>query len=91
MTRIRKKLTSAQKAERTRRKAEFITIFVRGKQKRIRRPPLIEGMDADEFIRRNADSAWLHQHELWAYIEPPPGGCGMPPSADVSSADEIPF
>jgi hypothetical protein len=34
MTRIRKKLTSAQKAERTRRKAEFITILVRGQGSR---------------------------------------------------------
>jgi hypothetical protein len=91
MSRIRKKLTSAQKAERKRRKAEFMTIFVNGKQKRIRRPPLIEGMDADEFIRWNADPVWLHQHALWECIEPPPGGCEMPAKADGSAEDEIPF
>jgi hypothetical protein len=40
-------------------------IFVNGKQKRVRRPPTINGMDVDEFIRRNADPIWLHQNELW--------------------------
>jgi hypothetical protein len=26
-------------------------------------------MDAEEFIRRNADPIWLHQNELWEYID----------------------
>jgi hypothetical protein len=39
---------------------------VGGKQKRIKRiNPLIEGVPQDEFIRRNADSIWLHQNERW--------------------------
>jgi hypothetical protein len=25
-------------------------------------------MDVDEFIRRNADPIWLHQHGLWEYM-----------------------
>jgi len=44
-----------------------MTIFVNGKQKRVRRPPTIDGMSVDEFIRQNADPIWLHQngmHEL---------------------------
>jgi hypothetical protein len=40
-----------------------------GKQVRIKRPPTIEGMDVDEFIRRNAYPIWLHQNEMWEYIE----------------------
>ncbi|MDQ8195794.1 hypothetical protein QEH59_15280 [Coraliomargarita sp. SDUM461004] len=56
----KKKLTPEQKAEKRRRKAEFETIFVGGKQKRVRRRPLVEGLDHDEFIRRNADPIWLH-------------------------------
>ena len=73
MTKRKKKLTPAQKAEKRRRKAEFETIFVGGKQKRVRRKePLIEGIPADEFIRRNADPIWLHQNELWEYMEPFP-------------------
>lgn len=37
-------------------------------QVRVRRPPTIDGMDADEFIRRNADLIWLHQHGYWEII-----------------------
>ena len=32
-----------------------MTIFVNGKQKRVLRPQLIDGLPADEFIARNAD------------------------------------
>ena len=42
-----------------------MTVFMNGKQKRIRRPPTIEGMDIDEFVKRNADPILLHQNELW--------------------------
>ena len=45
-----------------------MTVFMNGKQKRIRRPPTIEGMDVDEFVKRNADPIWLHQNELWEYM-----------------------
>ena len=68
----KKKLTSAQKAEKRRRKAEFETIFVGGKQNRVRRRPLVEGLDPDEFIRRNDDPIWLHQHGIWEELEPLP-------------------
>jgi len=26
-------------------------------------------MVVDEFIRRNADPIWLHQNEMWEYME----------------------
>ena len=65
MAKPKKKLTPAQRAEKKRRKLEFMTIFVNGKQKRVRRPPTIDGMDVEEFIRRNADDIWLHQNERW--------------------------
>lgn len=45
-----------------------MTIFLNGKQKRVRRPARVEGLDADEFIRRNADLVWLHQNEMWEVI-----------------------
>ena len=48
-------MTAAQKRARKRRRKEFMTIFINGKQKRVRRPITIDGMDVDEFIRRNAD------------------------------------
>ena len=63
------KLTAAEKAEKQRRRTEFMTIFIRGKMKRVRRPPTIEGLPVEEFIRRNADPLWLHQNEMWEYLE----------------------
>jgi hypothetical protein len=45
-----------------------MTIFIHGRQKRVKRPQTIEGLDADEFIRRNADPIWLHQNEMWEYM-----------------------
>src|SRR3990172_7615541 len=65
MAKRKRKLTPAEKAEKKRRKAEYMTIFVGGKQKRVKRPPMIEGMTVDEFIRANADPVWLHEHEMW--------------------------
>ena len=47
-----------------------MTVFINGKQKRIRRPPTIDGIPGDEFIMHNADPIWLHQNEMWEYMEP---------------------
>jgi hypothetical protein len=72
MPKVKKKLTAAQKRARKEQKAErqkkFMWVFMNGKQVRVKRPPTIEGMDVDEFIRRNADPIWLHQNEMWEYI-----------------------
>ena len=67
----KQKPTAAQRREKKRRKAEFVTIFIGGKQKRVRRPPTIEGLPVDELIRRNADPFRLHQNEMWEYLDPP--------------------
>lgn len=42
-----------------------MTIFVNGKQKRVKRPLLIEGTSEDEFVRGNADPIWLLQNERY--------------------------
>ncbi len=44
-------------------------VFMNGKRVRLKRPPTIDGMDVDEFILQNADLIWLHQNEMWEYIE----------------------
>jgi hypothetical protein len=72
MGKRKRKLTAAEKAEKKRRRQKYMTIFINGKQKRVKRPQTIDGMDVDEFIRRNADPVWLHQNEMWEYIEPIP-------------------
>jgi hypothetical protein len=68
MAKPKRKLTVTEKAEKKRRQKEYMTIFINGKQKRVKRPPTIDGMDVDDFIRKNADSIWLHQNELWEYM-----------------------
>ena len=72
MRKGKKKLTADQKRARRKAKAErqkkYTWVFMNGKQVRIKRPPTIEGIDADEYIRQNADPIWLHQNEMWEYI-----------------------
>jgi hypothetical protein len=65
MTRQKRKLTSTAKAEKQRRRKEYMTIFINGKQKRVKRPPTIDGIDVEAFIRQNADSIFLNQNEMW--------------------------
>jgi hypothetical protein len=65
MKKPKRKRTAAEKAARKQRHEEYMTIFIGGKQKSIKRPPTVVGMDIDEFIRRNADPIWLHQNEMW--------------------------
>jgi len=48
---------------------EYMTIFINGKQKRVKRPLTIDGIDLDIFIQRNADAIWLHQNEMWEDID----------------------
>ena len=68
MAKPKRKLTAAEKAEKKRRQKEYVTIFINGKQRRVKRPPTIDGIDIGEFIRRNADPIWLHQNEMWEYM-----------------------
>jgi len=68
MGKRKRKLTAAEKRARRERKKKYMTIFINGKQKRVPRPPQIDGTDVDEFIRRNADPIWLHQNEMWEYM-----------------------
>ncbi len=66
----KRKRTAAAKRSRRERKSELMTIFIHGKQKRVLRPQLIEGLPVDEFIARNADPIWLHENRLWEFITP---------------------
>jgi hypothetical protein len=63
-------IKNARKPKKALRSHEFTTIFINGKQKRVRRQPMIDGISADEFIRRNADPIWFHQHGMWEDIKP---------------------
>jgi hypothetical protein len=66
----RRRQTPAEKRARRERKQKFMTIFINGKQKRVPRPQLIDGLPVDEYLVRNADPIWLHQNELWEFMIP---------------------
>jgi hypothetical protein len=65
---MKRKRTAAEKRARRARTKKFMTIFINGRQKRVLRPPLIDGLSVEEFIARNADPIWLHQNELWEFM-----------------------
>lgn len=71
MGKQKRKLTAREKVEKRKRQREFMIIFINGKQKQVRRPPTIDGIPVDEFIRANADPIWLLQNEMWEYMEQP--------------------
>ena len=73
MAKIKKKLTAEQKRARKAAKAErqqkYEWVSMNGKQVRVKRRPTIDGMGVDDYIVQNADPIWLHQNEMWEYIE----------------------
>lgn len=64
MAKQKRRLTAREKAEKRKRRSEYEIIFVNGKQKRVKRPILIDGLSEEEFVRRNADPLWFHQNEM---------------------------
>jgi hypothetical protein len=68
MIKAKRKLTAAERRARRERKKNFMTIFLNGKQKRVPRPQMIDGLPVDEFIARNADPIYLQQNELWEFM-----------------------
>ncbi len=87
MSRKNHKLTSAQRKAKRERNKKYMIIFVGGKQKRVRRPPTIEGLPVDEYIARNADPIFLHQMGMWEAMPCEPESESPP----ETSSDEIPF
>jgi hypothetical protein len=65
MGKPKRKHTPAEKRKRHKHRKEFMTLFMSGKQVRVRRPIKIDGMGVDDFIRANPDPIWLHQNGLW--------------------------
>ncbi len=75
---MKRKRTAAEKRARRERKQKYMTIFMNGRQKQVRRPQLIEGLPVQEFIARNADPIWLHENELWEFMTPDDETSGVP-------------
>jgi hypothetical protein len=94
MKKPKRKRTAAEKRARRERKRKYMTIFINGKQKRVLRPQMIEGLPVDEFIARNADPIWLHQNGMWELI--PFDTYDVPYTHDNTNAidssdEEVPF
>ena len=87
MTKANRKLTTSQKLARKEAKAErhkkYEWVFMDGKQVRVKRQPVIDGMPTDEFIQRNADPIFLHQNELYEVLEKN--------DDESKSIDDLPF
>ena len=65
MTALQKRKRKEAKAE---RQKKYQWVFMNGKQVRIRRPETIDGLDPDEYIRRNADDFWLTQNGYYEIL-----------------------
>jgi hypothetical protein len=61
---MKRRRTAAEKRARREQTRKYMTVFMNGKQKRVPRPQLIDGLTVEEFIARNADPIWLHQNGL---------------------------
>ena len=72
MPKPKRKLTAAQKRAKKERQAKYQWIFMNGRQVRILREPMIDGIPESEFLARNADPIWLHENGMWELIEPEP-------------------
>jgi hypothetical protein len=71
MAKQKKKLSAEVKRKRKNAKEEkqkiYEWVFMNGKQVRVKRQPIIDGIPMDEFIENNTDPVWLQQngiHEL---------------------------
>lgn len=94
MAKIKKKLTPAQKRAKSERKKLYQTVFINGRQVRIKRPPMVDGMPVDEFIEKNADPIWLHQEGMWELIPYEESGDEVEWYTDPGTGEEegqIPF
>jgi hypothetical protein len=69
MSKQKRQLSASEKAEKKRRRREYMTIFINGKQKRVKRPPTIDGIPVDEFVRLNADPVWLLENEMYEELD----------------------
>ncbi len=76
MSKRKRKLSRAEKAAKAKRRQEYETIFINGKMKRVRRPPTIEDMDVDDFVRQNADCRAIKSPARLISIAAAPGERG---------------
>lgn len=98
MAKRKRKLTPEQKAAKAKRRREYMTIYLNGKQKSVKREPAVDGIPVDEYLRRNADPIFLHQngmHEELYAREMEEADSQQESACDFTKAsrrdDELPF
>jgi hypothetical protein len=64
------KLSKSENENRKLRKLRYMTIFINGKQKRVKRPETINGIPMDEFIQNNGDNMFYYQNGDYEMIKP---------------------
>ncbi len=69
MGKKKRKLTAAEKKAKKEKREKYEWVFMQGKQVRIKRPKLIDGMLEEDYFIQNADPIALHQAGMWEYIE----------------------
>ncbi len=67
--RMKRKLTAAQKKAKTERQKKYEWVFMNGKQVRVKRPEMIDGMLVDDWIEQNADDIWLTQNGMYDVLD----------------------
>jgi len=72
MAKIKKKLTAKQRQAKREAKAErqkkYMWVFMGGKQVKIKRPAMVEGVPVDQYVSENADPIWLHQNGMYEEV-----------------------
>ena len=64
-----KRISTAQKKAKVERKKKYVWVFMNGKQVRVKRPEMIDGMLVDDFIAANADDIWLTQNGMYDVLD----------------------
>lgn len=92
---MKMKMTAAQKKAKAERQQKYEWVFMNGKQVRIKRPEMIDGMLVDDWIEQNADDIWLTQNGLYDVLDArrraQDGTENNAKSVDNNEDPEIPF
>ena len=66
---MKRKMTAVQKKAKAERQKNYEWVFMNGKQVRIKRPEMIDGMLVDDWIEQNADDIWLTQNGMYDVLD----------------------
>lgn len=62
-------MAAAQKKAKAERQKNYEWVFMKGRQVRIKRPEMIDGMLIDDWIEQNADDIWLTKNGMYDVLD----------------------